>query len=91
MVAEHAVVVPFGRPSKARLADLNERIAELEEELAARDYEAVALVDAVTPLVRRLLPGAIELGPAHQQTVVAVLGRLSNFRRQQFPDPEDAA
>lgn len=82
-------VYQFGRPSKAHLHALTERAEDAETELTARHDEAIALVNELRPMLSRLIPGAIEVGPRHYQTVIAALARLDRFETQQFPDPDD--
>lgn len=89
MAPARATVYQFGRPSKAHLHALTERAEEAEAELLARHDEAITLVNELRPLIARLVPGAIEIGPRHYQTVVAALNRLARFESQQFPDPDD--
>lgn len=89
MAPQRAAVYEFGRPSKAHLHALTERAEEAETELVARHQEAITLINELRPLIARLIPGALEIGPRHYQTVVAALARLGRFESQQFPDPDD--
>lgn len=82
-------VYRFGRPSKTHLAALADRAENAEAELVARHADAVTFINELRPLLARLIPGAIELGPRHYQTVVAALARLARYEAQQFPDPDD--
>lgn len=89
MAPQRASIYQFGRPSKVHLHDLTERAENAEAELLARHSDAVTFINELRPLIARLIPGALEIGPRHYQTVVAALARLGRFEAQQFPDPDD--
>lgn len=89
MAPARATVYQFGRPSKAHLHALTERAEEAEAEVLARHNEAIELVNELRPLISRLIPGSLEIGPRHYQTVAAALARLARYESRQFPDPDD--
>lgn len=87
-----AAVVPIERATgHGRQPASVEEARDLRLELAARQAEAVDLVDGLTPMVSALIAGCRELGPRHYQIALTVRDRLDRYRRQQQPEPEGRA
>lgn len=85
-------VVPFGRPSKVRLAELQERAEEAEDDLTAHCAEALQFVDAAWPHVSALERMAVEIGPIALRHALALGALLTSYERRHLPDdPQPAA
>jgi hypothetical protein len=78
----------FGRPSKARLAELTEQAQDARDELAAHCKEALDFVDAAWPHLSALERMAIELGPEALRHSRILAGLLASYERRHLPEDD---